>query len=150
MLLDILLAVIILVAASLVGVILLQRSEGGVLGAGGGSNAFMTARGTGDLLTTTTQILAGLFFTLCLVMTIISGRQHAASSVADRLKLSINPNSISSAPAAPAPASMTVPGGNPLNLFGSAGAPARPAPVLRPAPIAPLAPQLSTSAALAA
>ena len=65
MLLDILLAILIVVCLSLIGVILLQRSEGGALGmSGGGPGAFMTARGTGDLLTRTTQILAAIFFAL--------------------------------------------------------------------------------------
>ena len=50
----------------MVGIILLQRSEGGALGmSGGGPGNFMSARGTGDLLSRTTQILAGAFFLLC-------------------------------------------------------------------------------------
>ena len=50
-----------LVAASLVGVILMQRSEGGGLGVGGSSSGFMTARGAADFLTRATAILGGLF-----------------------------------------------------------------------------------------
>jgi len=77
MLLDILLAVLIVVLPVADRVILLQRSEGGALGmSGGGPGAFMTARGTGDLLTRTTQILAAIFFSLCLAMTLISGHSH--------------------------------------------------------------------------
>jgi preprotein translocase subunit SecG len=83
----ILLVAIILVAFAMVVVILLQRSEGGALGmSGGGPGNFMSARGTGDLLSRTTQILAGLFFALCLTMTIVGGH-HAKSSV-------INPNDV--------------------------------------------------------
>jgi len=83
----ILLVSIILVAVAMVITILLQRSEGGALGmSGGGPGNFMSARGTGDLLSRTTQILAGLFFVLCLTMTIIGGH-HAKSSV-------INPNDV--------------------------------------------------------
>ena len=48
-----------LVAASLVGVILMQRSEGGGLGVGGSSSGFMTARGAADFLTRATAILGG-------------------------------------------------------------------------------------------
>ena len=48
-----------LVAASLVGVILMQRSEGGGLGVGGSSSGFMTARGAADFLTRSTSILGG-------------------------------------------------------------------------------------------
>ena len=83
----ILLVAIILVAVAMVFTILLQRSEGGALGmSGGGPGNFMSARGTGDLLSRTTQILAGLFFALCLIMTIVGGH-HAKSSV-------INPNDV--------------------------------------------------------
>ena len=48
-----------LVAASLVAVILMQRSEGGGLGVGGSSSGFMTARGAADFLTRSTSILGG-------------------------------------------------------------------------------------------
>ena len=46
------------VAISLIGVILMQRSEGGGLGVGGSSSGFMTARGAADFLTRSTAILA--------------------------------------------------------------------------------------------
>ena len=50
MLLGFLLVIQIIVALALTGVILLQRSEGGALGMGGGPSGFMTARGAGDLI----------------------------------------------------------------------------------------------------
>ena len=62
-----------LVAASLVGVILMQRSEGGGLGVGGSSSGFMTARGAADFLTRTTAILGGLFIALSILMAAIAG-----------------------------------------------------------------------------
>ncbi len=114
MLLGILLAVIIVVCIALVGVILLQRSEGGTLGmSGGGPGNFMTARGAGDLLTRTTQILAAIFFILCLVMTLVSGHNRSQASVADRLKLQIDPNVLAahSRPTPPAGAPGTAPVG---------------------------------------
>ena len=102
MLLNILLVIVILVCIALVIAILLQRSEGGALGmSGGGPGNFMTARGTGDFLTRTTQILAAVFFGLCLIMTLVSGHERAASSIVDRLKLKVDPNSLNQ----PAPAS---------------------------------------------
>src|SRR5690606_2979762 len=55
---------------ALTGVILLQRSEGGALGMGGGPSGFMTARGAGNLLTRTTAILATLFFLTAIGLTI--------------------------------------------------------------------------------
>jgi preprotein translocase subunit SecG len=121
MLLGVLLATIIVVCVALVAVILLQRSEGGALGMGGGGPGnFMTARGTGDLLTQTTQVLAGLFFALCLAMTLLSGHAHQTASVVDRLKI----NNLS--PVAPAPRPQA--------------APAVPAPVGLPAPASERAP----------
>jgi preprotein translocase subunit SecG len=151
MLLGILLATVIVVCIALVGVILLQRSEGGVLGmSGGGPGNFMSARGTGDLLTRTTQILAAIFFGLCLVMTLVTGHLRRETSIASKLKdLSIAPPPVSSqapasaapnplAPAAPirAPAP-AAPANEGLNLFGPASAPAprvqpAPSPVLKP------------------
>jgi len=139
MLLTILLIVIIFVAVAMVGVILMQRSEGGALGmSGGGPGNFMSARGTGDLLSRTTQILAGVFFVLCLAMTLIGGHEHARNSIANQLNIgNINPQTLNtppqpqpgqSAPAssappaqfAPAPASPPAQPGksNPLDLFG--------------------------------
>src|SRR5215213_10590949 len=62
-----------LVAAALVGVILMQRSEGGGLGVGGSSSGFMTARGAADFLTRSTAILGALFIVLSIVMAAIAG-----------------------------------------------------------------------------
>ena len=62
MLQTILLVAMILISVALAGVILIQRSEGGALGMGGGPSGFMTARGAGNLLTVTTWWLAGAFF----------------------------------------------------------------------------------------
>jgi preprotein translocase subunit SecG len=62
-----------LVALTLVGVILMQRSEGGGLGVGGSSSGFMTARGAADFLTRSTAILGGAFIVLCILMAAIAG-----------------------------------------------------------------------------
>jgi preprotein translocase subunit SecG len=62
-----------LVAASLIGVILMQRSEGGGLGVGGSSSGFMTARGAADFLTRSTSVLGGVFIVLSIVMAAIAG-----------------------------------------------------------------------------
>jgi preprotein translocase subunit SecG len=102
MLLDLLLVLEIIVSLALVVVVLLQRSEGGALGMGGGPSGFMTARGAGDLLTRTTWILGALFFILALTLTIISGRQRGGSSVVDRLNIdAMNPNALNKNPAQP-------------------------------------------------
>ena len=62
-----------LVAVSLIGVILMQRSEGGGLGVGGSSSGFMTARGAADFLTRSTAVLGGTFIVLSIVMAAIAG-----------------------------------------------------------------------------
>ncbi|WP_374470559.1 preprotein translocase subunit SecG [Phenylobacterium sp.] len=125
MLLTILLVIEILVSLALVGVVLLQRSEGGALGMGGGPSGFMTARGAGDLLTRTTWILGISFFVIALLLTILAGRERGASSVVDRLKVNaIDPDSLN-LPAQNAPAGAPAPGAP------SAG---QPAPITAPAP----------------
>lgn len=57
-----------LVAAALVGVILIQRSEGGGLGVGGSPSGLMSARGAADFLTRTTTVLATIFVVLSIVL----------------------------------------------------------------------------------
>jgi len=87
MLLQILLVIQIIICVALVGVILLQRSEGGALGMGGGTGGFMTARGAGNLLTRTTAILATLFFIVSFGLTIFGNTQRSNSSVTDRVDI---------------------------------------------------------------
>lgn len=62
-----------IIAVALIGVILMQRSEGGGLGVGGSSSGFMTARGAADFLTRSTAVLGGLFIVLSIVMAAIAG-----------------------------------------------------------------------------
>jgi len=89
-----------MIASALVGVVLLQRSEGGALGiGGGGGGGFLTGRGTANLLTRTTAALAAAFFVTSILLTLIA--QHAAPT------RSIFDNN---APGTSAPAGETVPG----------------------------------------
>lgn len=83
MLQTILLVVMILISVALTAVILLQRSEGGALGMGGGPSGFMTARGAGNLLTRTTSILGFLFFVCALTLTIVGNMERADRSIID-------------------------------------------------------------------
>jgi preprotein translocase subunit SecG len=109
MLLGILLTIHILVSIALIGVVLLQRSEGGALGMGGGPTGFMTARGAGDLLTRITWILFAVFLVLSVGLTILAGRQRANSSVTDRLAIdALDPSKLNQPPA-PAPAEAAPP-----------------------------------------
>lgn len=67
---------------ALIGVVLLQRSEGGGLGiGGGGGGGFMSNRGTANLLTRATAILAGLFFVTSLVLSILAGFSRKPTSI---------------------------------------------------------------------
>ena len=90
-----------LVAASLVCVILMQRSEGGGLGVGGSSSGFMTARGAADFLTRSTAILGGLFIRLSIVLAAIAGASREPTKVDTSLANQVAP--------APAPAPATAP-----------------------------------------
>ena len=92
MLIGILLAAQIIVSLALIGVVLLQRSEGGGFVGGGSPSGMMSVRGAGDLLTRTTWILGSSFFIISLLLTILSGREKGAASVVDRLKIdSVDP-----------------------------------------------------------
>jgi preprotein translocase subunit SecG len=138
MLLGILLTFHILVCIALISVVLLQRSEGGALGMGGGPSGFMTARGAGDLLTRTTWILGSLFFILSFALTMLSG--HPAGSVVDQGKIgtrdvrTLAPQTAPPAPAPAAPSTAPAPLQAPTPTFHNPfGAPEQPAaPPTRP------------------
>jgi preprotein translocase subunit SecG len=71
-----------LIVLAMIGVVLLQRSEGGALGiGGGGGGGFMSSRGTGNLLTRATALLAAGFFVTSLMLSILAGWRPAAPSV---------------------------------------------------------------------
>ena len=116
-----LLAVHILVAIALVGVVLLQKSEGGALGMGGGGmSGFMTGRSTSNLLTRATAILAATFMTTSILLVVMHNREHAPRSLADEAP------SGPVAPLAPSPAAPQVPalpGAPPPSLPGQPSAP---------------------------
>lgn len=73
------------VTLALIGVVLIQRSEGGGLGIGSsqGMGSFMSGRGTANLLTRTTAILAAVFFVLSLSLALLSKGTTVRRSVLD-------------------------------------------------------------------
>ncbi|WP_376091044.1 preprotein translocase subunit SecG [Roseomonas sp. CCTCC AB2023176] len=85
------------VAAALIGVVLLQRSEGGGLGVGSsqGMGSFMSGRGTANLLTRTTAILAIAFFALAIALALLGRGAGQNRSLFDNMP---------AGPTAPAPA----------------------------------------------
>ena len=91
-----------LIAASLVAVILMQRSEGGGLGVGGSSSGFMTARGAADFLTRSTSILGGLFIVLSIVLAAYAGATRQPTKVDTSLANQAAPAAPVAAPVAPA------------------------------------------------
>ena len=119
---SVLIVIHILIVIALVAVVLLQRSEGGVLGSGGGTGSFMTGRGQANALSRATAVLATLFFATSILMSIIAGWSRAPHSI------------LTKGPAAPASqqAPQPVSPGNILDqlkqLQGQPNAPAAPAP----------------------
>ena len=69
-----------MIVAVMIGAVLLQKSEGGGLGMGGGAG-FMSSRGTANLLTRTTAVLAALFFVTSLFLSWNAGYEHKPSSL---------------------------------------------------------------------
>lgn len=97
---TLLLIIHLFVTLALIGVVLLQRSEGGGLGVGSsqGMGSFMTGRGTANLLTRTTAILGTIFFVLSIALALINRSGSGPRSILD----SPPPASAPAAPAAPA------------------------------------------------
>ncbi len=130
---TVLIIVHLIIVLALIGVVLLQRSEGGGMGLGGGGggvSGFMTGRGQANALTRATAILAGLFFVTSIALTVMATSTRAPRSILD-----------GAAPAAPAPgqqAPAAPQGGNVLEQLQrlQGDQPAAPTPSA-PAPTAP-------------
>lgn len=94
---DVIIVIHLMVIVALVGVVLIQRSEGGALGIGA-SNNFLTGRGSGNVLTRTTGILAAAFFATSLGMTILTRMSAPPSAILDTVPAVVAPS-----PDVPAP-----------------------------------------------
>ncbi len=73
-----------MVVLAMTGLVLLQRSEGGGLGiggGGGGGGGFLSSRGTSNMLSRSTAILAGVFFATSLLLSILAGLERAPRSI---------------------------------------------------------------------
>ena len=109
---KVLLAIHLLLAIGMIGVVLLQRSEGGGLGIGGGGGGgggmggFLTGRGTANLLTRTTAILAACFMVTSIVLSILSGQGREGRSIIEDLPATSAP--LEPAPSAPSGPSVPV------------------------------------------
>lgn len=91
-----------LVAAAMVAVILMQRSEGGGLGVGGSPTGLMSARGAADFLTRTTAVLAVLFVILSIALAGLAAVERAPTQIDPSLQRQA-PAGTPLVPAAPAP-----------------------------------------------
>lgn len=91
-----------MVVLAMIGLVLLQRSEGGALGIGGGQGAFMSGRGAGNMLTRSTAVLAAAFFATSLGLALLSKYQASPSDVIERISGQTAP-AATETPAAPAP-----------------------------------------------
>jgi preprotein translocase subunit SecG len=138
---NVLIVIHLIIVVALVGVVLLQRSEGGGLGmgsggGGGGVGGFMTGRGQANALTRATAILAGAFFLTSIVLAVIANQGRTQRSIID------------GAPGAAAPTAPTGPsapnaGGvlDQLRQMQGPGPQPPAAPAAPGAPTAPAAPQ---------
>ena len=108
-----------MIVSVMIGLVLLQRSEGGGLGMGGGGGGFLTSRGTSNVLTRTTAILAAAFFVTSLTLSILAGMDRKPRSILQ----GTDPAAPTSQPASPgAPGA---PGGLLDRLKGGAPEPPR-------------------------
>jgi preprotein translocase subunit SecG len=81
---TVILVVHLLIAVVLIGLVMLQRSEGGALGIGGGSGNLFSSRGVGNTLTRATAILAACFFASSVALTMLANK-HTTSSITDQI-----------------------------------------------------------------
>ena len=96
---EVLLVVHLLIAVALIVTVLLQRSEGGALGiGGGGAGALFSSRGTANVLTLSTAILAVAFFITSISLTVIARHGSNAGSVFDRVPAGARQNAPAGAP----------------------------------------------------
>ncbi len=116
-----------IVAALLVGVILMQKSEGGGLGVGGNPSGLMSARGAADFLTRSTAVLATVFVVLSIALAAIAASTSSAGGLDTSLDrtvapagppVSADPLAVPAAPAGAAPAA-------PASSADPLGAPAK-------------------------
>ena len=83
---NLILIINIILAILLIGVILLQRSEGGALGLGVSQDSFITSRSAGSFLTKVTAIIATLFIITSILLTIISKEEFSSTSVLEKVE----------------------------------------------------------------
>jgi preprotein translocase subunit SecG len=120
-----------MIVLAMVGLILIQKSEGGGLGmGGGGGGGFLSSRGTANVLTRTTSILAALFFATSLFLSLLASVDRKPRSILES----------GGTPAAPGAPAVPGTGGGVLNQLGG-GTPQPAAPATPAAPSGPQVPR---------
>ncbi len=110
-----------IIAALLVTVILMQRSEGGGLTSGGSPSGLMSARGAADFLTRATAILATLFIAMSILLAFIAATRHSTTIDTSLQRAPAAPvTAPTSAPAVPFPAGNSAAPATPANAAGPA------------------------------
>lgn len=150
---TVVLTIHLLLALALIGVVLLQRSEGGGLGMGGGGGV-MSGRAAATALSKVTWILGGAFVITSLALTVIAARESGSDSVLDRLGVEVPADTPAGTmpdlggqllPPGMADAPATPPAADAPAVPPAIGAPAPEA----PAPVAPEAPEAEAPEAIA-
>lgn len=145
---TVLIVVHLMVVLALIGIVLLQRSEGGALGIGGGSGAFMSGRGAGNVLTRSTAVLAAVFFVTSIALTVLARIEARPGDILDRLPASTSaPSGASSAPAAPASTEPPASAADLLKQLGGTASGPQTAPAPATPPAAATAPAAETGPA---
>ena len=103
---SVLVVIHLMLAMAMIGVVLLQRSEGGGLGIGGGGggggmSGFLTGRGTANLLTRATAVLAGGFMLTSIGLTILASGSGDRRSIIDEPPVTAPVQEQPSAPSVP-------------------------------------------------
>lgn len=91
----------IILAVSLIGIILLQRSEGGGFGSSQSTGSFFSVRGKTDFLTRTTAILATAFIVNCFILALLASKPHTPIQAAEQAPKSIEKIDSPALPSAP-------------------------------------------------
>ena len=105
---SVVLIIHLIIALALVGLVLLQRSEGGALGiggGGGGGGGLFSGRGAANVLTRATAVLAAVFFMTSILLTILARQDRAPTSVFE----GVTPTTSGEQPAGDAPANTQLP-----------------------------------------
>jgi len=127
-----------MVVLAMIGLVLLQRSDGGALGIGGGGGGnFLSGRGAGNVLTRSTAIFACAFFATSIALTVLARMESRPSDILDRLSTDA-PITAPALPAPVTPAPSDAPSAQSvLDSLGAPQATQEPAPAA-PAPAVPV------------